>query len=180
MNYNLTLHAVGREFAPNSCQISVLIIFVWSQGFRGSNSIWKWQFSSGNQQLLNLPFCNQFEKLCMLYKGGVPQSAGTWSKNYFSMLLFSKKMKNVKFLQIASWKCKNIFSTIYPYPNRPFEPSWVLSEFKLDEFSYLTSVTYLVYHKVWILKRFWIRICSISLYLTSDQQSWIAKKLCSR
>ena len=67
----------------------------------------------------------------MSCKGGVPQSAGTGSKFDFSILLLHTKREKVEFFSYPSCKFENKALVACPYPPRPTETHFMLSELTL-------------------------------------------------
>ena len=87
-------HCFCTPEVPSSSLTGVVKIFllIFLLNFdRGSNSVKKWQLSSGLQRLWGLFFCITLLKLSLSYKGGMQRSAGTMFKNWSKVLLSSKK-----------------------------------------------------------------------------------------
>ena len=76
----------------------------------------------------------------MSCKGGVPQSAGTGSKFDFSILLLHTKREKVEFFSYPSCKFENKALVACPYPPRPTETHFMLSELSHDISAYFCSV----------------------------------------
>ena len=81
----------------------------------------------------------------MSCKGGVPQSAGTGSKFDFSILLLHTKREKVEFFSYPSCKFENKALVACPYPPRPTETHFMLSELSHDISAYFCSVIVLLH-----------------------------------
>ena len=109
-----------------SCPIAALDTFIlihfeffWGlRGRRGSSLGQKWPFYLVLPHSWDLPFCIKLIELSKRYFCWLAESGGTWLKNYFYKVLFSKETSKFEFFQFPSFKLENKAWGVYPHPTR--------------------------------------------------------------